>query len=150
LFLIITSITIVVNLDSKQDISFRLRQWRKSLGLTQIALSKFTDTSITTIRKCEGGSCVPGGNSLLALAKAGLNIHWLLTGVGDMTITISKNHSDPQSFASRLRELEIQIINLDFDEDLRNSILEKLSLIIKDSEKINTLEKKVWLLQNKE
>lgn len=54
------------------------------LGLTQKEFSSLTGLHIGVVRKYENGVNVPGGEALVAIAKTGVNLNWLLLGQGDM------------------------------------------------------------------
>lgn len=60
---------------------------RKSLGLTQDALANMAGaTSNRGLQDNEAGKSMPGGQMIRALARAGINANWLLTGEGTMTL----------------------------------------------------------------
>lgn len=64
----------------------RLKEARGALGLTQAeAVSKF-GIPLGSLRKYEQGPSEPGSQALAGLAKAGINVNWLLTGDGKMLL----------------------------------------------------------------
>jgi len=68
-------------------INERLRLLRSKLELSQQdAASKF-DIPAGSWKKYELGPSEPGSGALRNLAIGGVNIHWLLTGEGDMLLT---------------------------------------------------------------
>ena len=69
----------------ENDIAERLRLWRKTaLELTQKEFAEATGVHLIAIRKYENRNSVPSSESLLAIASTGIDLHWLLTGEGDM------------------------------------------------------------------
>ncbi|MBK9348722.1 MAG: helix-turn-helix transcriptional regulator [Sulfuritalea sp.] len=69
----------------ENDIAERLRLWRKTaLELTQKEFAEATGVHLSAIRKYENRNSVPSSESLLAIASTGIDLHWLLTGEGDM------------------------------------------------------------------
>ena len=69
----------------ENDIAERLRLWRKTaLELTQKEFAEATGVHLSAIRKYENRNSVPSSESLLAIASTGVDLHWLLTGEGDM------------------------------------------------------------------
>lgn len=66
------------------SVSSRLVAARKSLGVTQGEFCEQTGMSLSTLKKYEGGHSAPGTEALGMMAKTGINIHWLVTGIGQM------------------------------------------------------------------
>lgn len=128
-----------------EEIASRLRQWRKSIKMTQIEFAESVGINIGIIRKCEGGKSIPGGQSLIALSKTGVNLHWLLTGIGEMTAPGESVELRP--FILRLRALEEKMAVL--DDERCSEILNVLSAIIQEARKIDKLEKKIIAIINK-
>jgi transcriptional regulator with XRE-family HTH domain len=65
----------------------RFLEIRSKLELSQAdAASKF-DIALGSWKKYEKGPSEPGSGALLGLAKGGININWLLTGIGPMLVT---------------------------------------------------------------
>ena len=69
-----------------EQMGSRLVQARKGLGMTQDAFSAHTGLPLSTLKKYEGSHTVPGADALALIAQAGINVHWLLTGCGEMFI----------------------------------------------------------------
>ncbi len=68
----------------------RLKLLRKVLGLTQRELAQVLGVSEMTIRRYESDKFQPDADVLAKLAKEfNVNLHWLLTGEGEMFITRS-------------------------------------------------------------
>lgn len=69
-----------------QTIGDRLRLWRSVREWTQQQLATETGTHLCVVKKYEAGTNLPGSPFLIRLAGQGLNIHWLLTGDGEMEV----------------------------------------------------------------
>ncbi len=69
----------------ENGIAARLRLWRKTaLELTQKEFAEASGLHFGAIREYENRNSVPGSDSLLAIASTGVDLHWLLTGEGDI------------------------------------------------------------------
>ena len=64
----------------------RLRDARKSLGLTQAVLAKEAGVSVQSWSEYEAGRVLPRIDVLGPLASNGISLNWLLSGVGEMMI----------------------------------------------------------------
>jgi len=64
----------------------RLKAARAELKLKQEDVVAQTGIPIDTYRKYEGGKRLPGADALAALAKLGINVHWLVTASGEMLV----------------------------------------------------------------
>ncbi|MBK6616897.1 MAG: helix-turn-helix transcriptional regulator [Nitrosomonas sp.] len=131
--------------DSASEIAIRLRQWRKSILKSQEEFASMAGISVAIIRKCEGGSSIPGGHSLIAFAKTGVNLHWLLTGTGEMASSGSAISFRP--FISKLRRLEEQMFEL--EDEICSAILDVLSAKIHEAKRIAELERKLVALRRR-
>lgn len=58
----------------------RLKEARKELRLNQAEAAELTGVTREHWGRCERGAAVPGGEVLAALAKAGADVHYVLTG----------------------------------------------------------------------
>lgn len=58
----------------------RLKEERKALGLNQAAAADLTGVTREHWGRCERGAAVPGGEVLAALAMAGADARYILTG----------------------------------------------------------------------
>lgn len=67
----------------------RLKQARISLGMSQSKIAELCNIPQTTYSKYENGGAIPEPIMLL-LAKFGFNLHWLITGDGEMFLDNSK------------------------------------------------------------
>jgi transcriptional regulator with XRE-family HTH domain len=62
-------------LKSLPPVAQRLREWRKKLALTQMALAERLNIDIGVLRKYENGINVPGGRVLASLGETGVNLN---------------------------------------------------------------------------
>ena len=129
-------------IESASEIAIRLRQWRKSILKSQEEFASMAGISVAIIRKCEGSSSIPGGHSLIAFAKTGVNLHWLLTGIGEMA-----SSGFAIEFISKLRRLEEQMFEL--EDEVCSVILDVLSARIHEAKKIADLERKLVALRRR-
>jgi transcriptional regulator with XRE-family HTH domain len=67
--------------------------------MTQVRFAEATGVHLSAIRKYEGRHSVPSGESLLAIAGTGVDLHWLLTGKGDMRAPSNTGDSDTKTEA---------------------------------------------------
>lgn len=68
------------------QIGARLVQARKALKKTQEELFDALGIPVSTQKKYEGSHREPGSAHLARLARAGINVNWLLTGVGPVLL----------------------------------------------------------------
>lgn len=101
-----------VNL-SAEAIGARIKEARKALGLTQDALAALAGAkSKSGLQDNEAGKNMPGGQMIGALARAGINTNWLLTGEGPMLSrdlsppTVSEAHLDLDRLALAIEATE--------------------------------------------
>lgn len=64
----------------------RLKKARESLGYTQKDIATAIKTNPQTWQVYESGKSVPGGKVFEGLARLGINVNWLLTGVGPLKL----------------------------------------------------------------
>jgi transcriptional regulator with XRE-family HTH domain len=69
-----------VNETFSSQLGQRLREARETLGLTQIAAAELVGVTREHWGRCERGFAVPGGEILSALAAAGADVNYILTG----------------------------------------------------------------------
>ena len=88
----------------KERVGERLKKARESLNISQIRLAEQVGVSQGTISKWERGLCEIPYSVMEYLAKAyNVNLHWLLTGEGEMFI--KREHKIPTEKASIVPEL---------------------------------------------
>lgn len=130
---------------SNDSIGKRLKLWRKSLGKTQEEFSKLSDVGIAILRKSELDASTPGGNTLLAFANTGLNIHWLLTGEGAMAT--SERNIEARPYMQRLIDLGLEMAEL--SDSACEDILIEMSLKVKHNLKIQQLDRSMDSIRKK-
>jgi transcriptional regulator with XRE-family HTH domain len=64
----------------KMDISSRLQEERKRIGLTQAALAVKLEATKRSVINWEGGAALPGAEVLSRYAAAGADVLYILTG----------------------------------------------------------------------
>lgn len=65
------------------DIGFRLREERERLGLTQAAFGELGGSGKTTVLAWEAGGAYPNARFLAAVAAAGVDVRYVITGTRD-------------------------------------------------------------------
>lgn len=70
----------MISLDQRHEIGARIREERTSLKLTQKELAEKIGSSRLNIVSYEAGKSLPGAEMLLALERAGVDSHFVLTG----------------------------------------------------------------------
>lgn len=123
----------------------RLRLWRKSLGKTQIEFSKLSDVGIAIIRKCELDASTPGGKTLFAFAKTGVNIQWLLTGEGKMA---ASDEIQTRAYSQKLIDLGLQMAEL--SDAACEDILTEMSIKIKNYLHLQRIDRSLAAIKMKE
>jgi transcriptional regulator with XRE-family HTH domain len=86
-----------------------LKLFRAHLMLSQRDLAVKLGINQRTYAKYETGDTEPSGNTFFELADLGLNIHWLVTGTGDMLLQAQSNSETMalrKEFESRIKWLE--------------------------------------------
>jgi len=109
------------------QIAERLKIFRTHLGLSQKNLSPKLGISQQSYAKYELGITEPSCDTFGLLANMGLNIHWLITGIGDM---LGQGRDDTRELSlkiarqeSKIEELEKQIQEY---KDLNSKLIDKL------------------------
>jgi len=116
----------------KNILGARLKQIRDGKNLTQQEFARVLITSAGFISEIESGKRAPGSEFLFSLSRVfEINIHWLLTGEGD----IFTKPLEPEDIAGN-DSLLLKILNLlkDMDEERKKDILryiEKEKLLMK-------------------
>ena len=70
--------------------SEKIKAWRRFLGMTQDEFAKVSGISKATLVGYEVGQRKPGYEALAAIASTGCNINWLLTGKGQMCVSVQE------------------------------------------------------------
>ncbi len=126
------------------SIGKRLKQWRQSLGKKQIEFAEISGLGIAIIRKCEADASMPGGHTLIALAGTGLNVHWLLTGEGEMAIT---GRANIRPYIHRLHTLGEEMTPL--QDKVCDDILTEMSIKVQNSLHIQRIDRALEILRKK-
>ena len=72
----------------------RIKQIRTALGIKQVELAKVLKVNPSTMSQIEGGRTNPSLGTLSELDKIyNINLHWLITGTGEMFNTIAETES---------------------------------------------------------
>jgi len=137
----------------EDDIADRLKLWRKGvMKMTQEQLAETTGVHLSAIRKYENRHSVPSRESLLAIASTGVNLHWLLTGIGDMRAPTDSEDDQAKTDADaelvrRLRAIEGLLNGL--QDDKRSAVLEEIFSRVHEAKRVADLEALVGKLQRK-
>ncbi len=137
----------------EDDIADRLKLWRKSvMEMTQEQFAETTGVHLSAIRKYENRHSVPSSESLLSIASTGVDLHWLLTGKGDMRAPESSDDDEAKTEAdaemvSRLKAIEGLLIGL--QDEKRSSVLEEIFSRVHEAKRVADLEALVGKLQRK-
>lgn len=142
-----------MSLKPENEIGDRLRHWRKRvLGMTQEQFAQATGIHLSAIRKYESRSSLPSGESLLAIAGTGVNLHWLLTGEGDTRAPAEGSGpptpvSPAAELAQRLTAIEGLLSGL--DPDKRQAVLNEIFSRVQEAKRVADLEDVVRGLERK-
>ena len=103
------------------SVGARLRYWRKLSGLRLVDMAEMINVSQGSLSDLENNKSLPSSGTLIGLCKkTELNICWLLTGEGRVTVS------------SQAEEKEISIVqdfmNLMQDRDFRKMITKVISI----------------------
>ena len=72
-----------------REIGARMKAARAEIGHTQASFAAASGGSRPGIQDNETGKTMPGGKVLYGFVRAGINVNWLLTGEGPMTLSES-------------------------------------------------------------
>jgi len=130
--------------ENQETVGKRLKTWRYSLGKNQVEFCKLSKLGLAIVRKCEADASMPGGNTLIALASTGVNIHWLLTGDGEMAVPEQENI---RPYIHRLSDLSKDMAVL--PDDVCDDILTEMSLKIKNQLRLQKIDKMLEIHRKK-
>jgi len=143
----------LLNSTPENDIADRLRLWRKDvLEMTQVRFAEATGVHLSAIRKYEGRHSVPSGESLLAIAGTGVDLHWLLTGKGDMRAPSNTGDSATKTEADAelvRRLMAIEGLLSGIQDDKRSAVLEEIFSRVQEAKRVADLELLVGKLARK-
>ena len=137
----------------ENDIAYRLRLWRKDvLKMTQERFAEATGVHLSAIRKYEGRHSVPSGESLFASAGTGVDLHWLVTGEGDMRAPA--NASDGAAKTEADAELVHRLMAIEgllsgIQGDKRSAVLKEIFSRVQEAKRVADLELLVGKLARK-
>lgn len=129
------------------DFGSRLKAWRQSLGWTQKKFALETEIHDVQIKKYETMVSSPSADVLSRIATTGVNLHWLLTGEGEMSVV---NHvlSQDDAFESEEEFNEFRTslnrlydLLLKMPEDRRESFVNQMLDQVEDIVKMKELER---------
>lgn len=129
---------------SLPPVAQRLREWRKHLDLTQLQLAARLNIDIGVLRKYENGINVPGGRVLASMGETGVNLNWLLTGVGQMDADQTPQAdkwSDNPELAQRLSAIAGLLDGI--DEGKRSAVLDEIFSRVQEAKRVTDLEEMV-------
>ena len=135
----------------ENDIAERLRLWRKTvLELTQTEFAEATGVHLSAIRKYENRNSVPSSESLLAIASTGVDLHWLLTGEGDMRALAKRlgsaaNTEDVADLVHGLMAIEELLHGI--PDQKRSAVLDEIVSRVREVKRVADLEILVAKLQ---
>lgn len=132
---------------SLPPVAQRLREWRRHLDLTQMELAARLNIDIGVLRKYENGINVPGGRVLTSLGETGVNLNWLLTGVGQMGETQSDVWSDNPNLSRRLGAIAGLLDGM--KEEKRSAVLDEIFSRVQEAKRVTDLEDLVSELSKK-
>jgi transcriptional regulator with XRE-family HTH domain len=127
----------------------RLKAWRKFLGLTQKEFAIKTGIHDVQIKKYETMTSSPSAEVLSRIAITGVNLHWLLTGEGQMqSVGADANKELPEDL-TQFQESMKQIFDLLLliDESKRGIAINEMLVRVQDAARISELERMVKNLQ---
>lgn len=122
----------------QQSIGSRLREWRRLQGLTQEGFHQLTGLHIGMIRKYESGDNSPGSGALLTFAKTGVNLNWLVLGVGSPKTCVCEENA-PNSLEQTL--LELKTILAEVPETQAKSLIAEFHNRAKELKRASELER---------
>lgn len=92
----------------KPTIAQRIRQARLSKKFDQADLAAKVDIATRTVQRWEKGEQVPDSNYLMRIAKVtNVTAHWLLTGDGEMSISMQQRSNVLSLPSSRYKKVEL-------------------------------------------
>jgi transcriptional regulator with XRE-family HTH domain len=135
---------------SEETIANRLKQWRKSNGWTQMELADNIGVHVGMVRKWEGGTARPGSEALGAIGRAGVNLHWLILGEGEMgarsagvpPMGKAVAAPMPRCTAGRCEDILKVILGIE-DEGKREALLAEVHLRVRESAELDDLRRDV-------
>ena len=122
------------------------------LKMTQKEFAEATGVHFSSIRKYENRNSEPSAETLLAISSTGVNLHWLVTGKGDMRASVNEPDSADQSeadaaFSRRLLALEGLLHGM--KDNKRSEVMDEIFSRVKETKRLAELEDLVGNLERK-
>lgn len=123
----------------------RIKIWRKYLKLSQQKFADVIGMPLSTLKGYELNTRSPGSEALALFDRSGVNINWLVTGEGDM---VENNLAQQKSLPDDLDPLQERFnhlfeLILKIDEDKREAAIDEMLAHVRESARINELERLV-------
>lgn len=90
------------------SIGTRLAAARKLLKMTQGEFAEASGVPLSSLKKYEGSHSEPGADALSMIGKAGIDVHWLVTGDGEPLIEARR--AGGPSAAQVLAEINVEAL----------------------------------------
>ncbi len=120
----------------------RMKLARKSLSLTQAAISDLFGCSLRTYQKNEAGISEGGILLILAFTGIGINANWLMTGTGDMSRTPKPSQVEEEQSAYEAQDKSLTVGQM----ELMRTAIEAIEEGLQTTEDSMTPEKKAALI----
>ena len=118
--------------------------------MNQEQFAQASGLHLSAIRKYEGRHSVPSAESLLAIASTGVDLHWLLTGDGDMRAPANAPDSAAKSEADAeliRRLMAIEGLLNGIQDDKRSAVLQEIFSRVQEAKRVADLENLVGKLK---
>jgi len=105
---------------------------------------------LSAIRKYENRNSVPSSESLLAIASTGIDLHWLLTGEGDMRALAKRlgSAANTEGVADLVHGLmAIEELLHGIPDHKRSAVLDEIVSLVREMKRVAELEILVAKLQ---
>lgn len=94
-------------------IGLRIKRWRRFLGISQEEMAARTQLKRAAILRYEAGINAPGSEAIIAIAKTGVNIHWLLIGDGPMSYHAATGEGDFNQIQSEDASVQVAMLEVE-------------------------------------
>ncbi|MBK9022120.1 MAG: helix-turn-helix domain-containing protein [Sulfuritalea sp.] len=120
--------------------------------MTQKEFAEATGVHFSSIRKYENRNSEPSAETLLAISSTGVNLHWLVTGEGDMRASVNRPDSADQSEADAAifrRLLALEGLLHGMKDDKRSAVMDEIFSRVQETKRLAELEDFVGNLERK-
>lgn len=107
----------------KSERGDRLRQARKSLGITQQAMADKIGIQRPSYNQIENGRAGIADDTQSVLAELNINLNWIITGKGDMFL---KEPDPPEAESHLMEEMEERVRRIRLDVSDIEDTLKKM------------------------